>query len=72
MSVDSTVVRAHQHAAKALKKGATGRRKPADHALGRSRRGLSTKAHLASDGRARLLPFTVTTGQAGDAPAFER
>lgn len=44
---------------------------PADHALGRSRGGLSTKVHLAADGRARPLAFTVTAGQAGDAPAFE-
>ncbi|WP_406739481.1 IS5 family transposase [Streptomyces sp. NBC_00853] len=71
VSVDSTVVRAHQHAAGALSKGAAGRREPADHALGRSRGGLSTKVHLAADGRARPLAFTVTAGQAGDAPAFE-
>lgn len=43
---------------------------PADHALGRSRGGLSTKVHLASDGRARPLALVVTAGQAGDAPAF--
>ncbi|MEU5281720.1 IS5 family transposase [Streptomyces asoensis] len=70
VSVDSTVVRAHQHAAGARKK-----RRPApasaDHALGRSRGGLSTKIHLAADGGARPLAFTVTAGQAGDAPAFE-
>ncbi|MEU1577425.1 IS5 family transposase [Streptomyces collinus] len=70
VSVDSTVVRAHQHAAGARKRG-----RPtavsADHALGRSRGGLSTKVHLAADGRARPLAFTVTAGQAGDAPAFE-
>ncbi|WP_406052925.1 IS5 family transposase [Streptomyces virginiae] len=71
VSVDSTVVRAHQHAAGAPQKGAAGRREPADHALGRSRGGLSTKVHLAADGRARPLAFTVTAGQAGDAPAFE-
>ncbi|MCX4546787.1 IS5 family transposase [Streptomyces sp. NBC_01565] len=70
VSVDSTVVRAHQHAAGALK-GAAGRPEPDDHALGRSRGGLSTKVHLAADGRARPLAFTVTGGQAGDAPAFE-
>ncbi|CAM5615202.1 Transposase OS=Streptomyces glaucescens OX=1907 GN=SGLAU_32245 PE=4 SV=1 [Streptomyces glaucescens] len=39
--------------------------------IGRSRGGLSTKVHLAADGRARPLAFTVTAGQAGDAPAFE-
>ncbi|CAL9661241.1 IS5 family transposase ISBli8 [Streptomyces sp. enrichment culture] len=42
-----------------------------DHALGRSRGGLSTKVHLAADGGARPPAFTVTAGQAGDAPAFE-
>ncbi|WP_282790936.1 IS5 family transposase [Streptomyces sp. CC224B] len=71
VSVDSTVVRAHQHAAGARKKGAARPGEPADHALGRSRGGLSTKVHLAADGGARPLAFTVTAGQAGDAPAFE-
>ncbi|MFF5160772.1 IS5 family transposase [Streptomyces sp. NPDC000348] len=71
VSVDSTVVRAHQHAAGAPPKGAARTGEPADHALGRSRGGLSTKVHLAADGRARPLVFTVTAGQAGDAPAFE-
>ncbi|WP_435280146.1 IS5 family transposase [Streptomyces sp. 1222.5] len=70
VSVDSTVVRAHQHAAGALKKGRLAQASP-DHALGRSRGGLSTKVHLAADGRARPLAFSVTAGQAGDAPAFE-
>ncbi|MGI5262316.1 IS5 family transposase [Streptomyces angustmyceticus] len=71
VSVDSTVVRAHQHAAGARKKGAARSGEPADHALGRSRGGLSTKVHLAADGGARPLSFTLTAGQAGDAPAFE-
>ncbi|MFF3985121.1 IS5 family transposase [Streptomyces sp. NPDC001797] len=70
VSVDSTVVRAHQHAAGARKKGRP-TPEPADHALGLSRGGLSTKVHLAADGRARPLAFTITAGQAGDAPAFE-
>ncbi|PJN17374.1 hypothetical protein CG724_17250 [Streptomyces sp. CB02120-2] len=43
---------------------------PHDHALGRSRGGLTTKIHLASDGRCRPLAFILTPGQAGDAPAF--
>ncbi|WTG15513.1 IS5 family transposase [Streptomyces decoyicus] len=72
VSVDSTVVRAHQHAAGALKRGKAERCEPADHALGRSRGGLSTKVHLAADGRARPLAFTLTAGQAGDAPTFEK
>ncbi|MET8666871.1 IS5 family transposase [Streptomyces tendae] len=71
VSVDSTVCRAHQHAAGARKKGAQDRAEPDDHALGRSRGGLSTKVHLASDGRARPLSLRVTRGQAGDAPTFE-
>ncbi|MGY5014305.1 IS5 family transposase [Streptomyces sp. 900105755] len=70
VSVDSTVCRAHQHAAGARKKGLQAS-EPDDHALGRSRGGLSTKVHLASDGHARPLVLRVTAGQAGDAPAFE-
>ncbi|MGY1401326.1 IS5 family transposase [Streptomyces sp. SS10] len=71
VSVDSTVCRAHQHSAGARKRGCPGRSEPDDHALGRSRGGLSTKVHLASDSRARPLSIHVTAGQAGDAPAFE-
>ncbi|MDN3297606.1 IS5 family transposase [Streptomyces ficellus] len=71
VSVDSTVCRAHQHSAGARKRGRPGRSEPEDHALGRSRGGLSTKVHLASDSRARPLGIHVTAGQAGDAPAFE-
>ncbi|MEU2247214.1 IS5 family transposase [Streptomyces sp. NPDC019224] len=69
VSVDSTVCRAHQHSAGARK--GVRRPEPEDHALGRSRGGLSTKIHLASDSRARPLGIYVTAGQAGDAPAFE-
>ncbi|MFI2318370.1 IS5 family transposase [Streptomyces sp. CB00072] len=43
---------------------------PDDHALGRSRGGLTTKIHLAADSRCRPLAFVLTPGQAGDAPAF--
>ncbi|MGW6709178.1 IS5 family transposase [Streptomyces sp. NPDC054956] len=43
---------------------------PADHALGRSRGGLTTKIRLAADSRCRPLAFVLTPGQAGDAPAF--
>ncbi|GAA2485893.1 hypothetical protein GCM10010393_16230 [Streptomyces gobitricini] len=42
---------------------------PNDHALGRSRGGLTTKIHLASDSNYRPLAF-VRPGQACDAPAF--
>ncbi|WP_437097603.1 IS5 family transposase [Streptomyces longwoodensis] len=71
VSVDSTVCRAHQHAAGARKKGLQTKAEPEDHALGRSRGGLSTKVHLASDSHAQPLAVRVTAGQAGDAPAFE-
>ncbi|MFK4196892.1 IS5 family transposase [Streptomyces sp. NPDC033754] len=71
VSVDSTVCRAHQHSAGARKRGRLAGSEPEDHALGRSRGGLSTKVHLASDSRARPLSIHVTGGQAGDAPAFE-
>nr|WP_279345063.1 IS5 family transposase [Streptomyces sp. PBSH9] len=69
VAVDSTVVRAHQHAAGARKKGALVE-EPDHHALGRSRGGLTTKIHLAADSRCRPLAFVITPGQAGDAPAF--
>jgi transposase len=52
-------------------KGASGQAEPGDYALGRSRGGLGTKVHLASDNHARPLTLRVTAGQAGDAPAFE-
>ena len=41
---------------------------PLDHALGRSRGGLSTKIHQLVDGRGRPLVVAVTAGQAGDSP----
>ncbi|WP_447040593.1 IS5 family transposase [Streptomyces sp. DSM 118878] len=68
IAVDSTVVRAHQHAAGA-RQGALAD-EPDHHALGRSCGGLTTKIHLAADGRCRPLAFVLTPGQAGDAPAF--
>ncbi|MFD4692022.1 IS5 family transposase [Streptomyces sp. NPDC058463] len=43
---------------------------PDDHAIGRSRGGLTTKVHLAADGNCRPLTFVLTAGKAGDAPAF--
>ncbi|MEU3408576.1 IS5 family transposase [Streptomyces sp. NPDC006670] len=69
VSVDSTIVRAHQHPAGARKKGAPAG-EPADHAIGCSRGGLTTRIHLASDAHCRPLAFHLTAGQAGDAPAF--
>ncbi|MFB6560770.1 IS5 family transposase [Streptomyces sp. NPDC056400] len=69
VAVDSTIVRAHQHAAGARPQGAPAG-EPADHALGRSRGGPTTKIRLAAEGRCRPLAFVLTPGQAGDAPAF--
>jgi transposase len=43
---------------------------PGDHALGRSRGGLSTKIHQLVDGRGRPLVILIGPGQAGDAPMF--
>ena len=39
-----------------------------DQALGRSRGGLSSKIHMAADAQGRPIRFTVTAGQAHDAP----
>ncbi|GII89768.1 hypothetical protein Ssi03_77580 [Sphaerisporangium siamense] len=78
VGVDSTIVRAHQHAAGARKDATLQaeppggvRTEPADHALGRSRGGLSTKLHLACERGRRLLSLVVTAGQRGDAPQFD-
>ncbi|WP_254648755.1 IS5 family transposase, partial [Streptomyces sp. GbtcB6] len=79
VSVDSTICRAHQHAAGARKRGTTnpGRSRPDglaaepdDHAIGRSRGGLTTKIHLAVDSTFHVLATAITAGQRGDAPLF--
>ncbi len=43
---------------------------PADHGLGRSRGGLTTKLHLACEQGQKPLSFVVTAGQRGDSPQF--
>jgi transposase len=43
---------------------------PADHGLGRSRGGLTTKLHLAVEGGQRPLSVVLTAGQGGDSPQF--
>lgn len=77
VSVDSTVCRAHQHAAGARRDGATQREppggrcpEPADHGLGRSRGGFSTKVHLACEQGRRPLAVVITAGQRAGAPQF--
>ncbi|EFE72294.1 transposase [Streptomyces viridosporus ATCC 14672] len=79
ISVDSTIARAHQHAS-----GARAARTPAgderedpahpvgnDQALGRSRGGLTTKIHLACDGRGLPLTVVVTPGNVNDSIVFD-
>ncbi|GLY68763.1 IS5 family transposase [Amycolatopsis taiwanensis] len=79
VSVDSTINRAHQHAAGArtdsdLQKeppGGVGEPEPDDHALGRSRGGWTTKLHLAIEQGQKPLSVVVTAGQRGDSPQFQ-
>ncbi|MEH0830769.1 IS5 family transposase [Micromonospora sp. CPCC 205739] len=79
VSVDSTLARAHQHAAGArtqpgLQKEPPGgvEDEPADHALGRSRGGWTTKLHLACEQGRKPLSMLLTAGQRGDSPQFTR
>lgn len=44
---------------------------PLDHAIGRSRGGLSTKIDQLVDGRGRPLVIALTRGQAGDSPMLK-
>ena len=66
--IDGTIVRAHQHAAGARHHPSEADRAaniehPPHEALGRSRGGLTTKLHLACDGRGRPLAVVLTPGQ---------
>jgi transposase len=77
VSVDSTIARAHQHAAGARRDGAGQHEppggivpEPADHALGRSRGGLTTKIHLGCEQGQKPLSMVLTAGQRGDSPQF--
>ncbi|MGW5667033.1 IS5 family transposase [Micromonospora sp. NPDC003776] len=79
VSVDSTIARAHQHAAGArtqpeLQKEPPGgvEDEPADHALGRSRGGWTTKLHLACEQGRKPLSMLLTGGQCHDSPQFIR
>ena len=65
VNVDSTICRAHQHAAGARREGLAQQEPPGgvgcepdDHGLGRSRGGWTTKIHLACD-----WPATRTSDQ---------
>ncbi|MGC4749748.1 IS5 family transposase [Micromonospora sp. DT201] len=77
VSVDSMTSRAHQHAAGARRDGHLQKEppggvheEPADHALGRSRGGLTTKTHLACEQGQKVLSIIVTAGHRGDSPQF--
>ena len=77
VSVDSTISRAHQHAAGARnqpQKEPPGgvQAEPADHALGRSRGGWTTKLHLGCEQGQKPLAMLLTAGQRGDSPQFTR
>lgn len=77
LNVDSTIVRAHQHAAGQGKAGpakGTARRhrhRAGRPRLGRSRGGLTTKLHLAVEQGQKPMSMVVTAGQRGDSPQFE-
>ena len=77
ISVDSTICRAHQHAAGARRDGEAQKEppggvqaEPVDHGLGRSRGGWTTKTHLACEQGRKLMAMVVTAGQRGDSPQF--
>ncbi|MFB8778066.1 IS5 family transposase [Streptomyces broussonetiae] len=77
VSVDSTIARAHQHAAGARKKDLQIEPpggvfiEPDDHGLGRSRGGLTTKLHLAVEQAQKPMSLVITAGQRGDSPQFQ-
>jgi transposase len=66
--VDGSVVRAARCAAGGAKRKDPD--EPADHALGRSRGGFSTKIHILCDGHGHPLHFQLTAGQAHEYTAF--
>ncbi|WP_420814497.1 IS5 family transposase [Kineococcus vitellinus] len=75
VAVDSTMVRVHQHGANTSRStppggsdGADEARQNADHAIGRSRGGLTTKTHLAVDGLGRPLAIVLTAGNVNAPP----
>ena len=64
-AIDSTIVRAHQHAA-GVKGGYQNQ-----EALGRSRGGFTTKIHVRTDASGRPLAFELTGGQAHDVKGYD-
>src|SRR4051794_18531951 len=81
VSVDSTVTRVHQHGATLGRTQGAGSSytnpchrpgglEPPDHAIGRSRGGVTCKIHLATDGKGRPLGLVLTGGNAADTSFF--
>jgi len=66
--VDGSVVRAHRCASGALRQNSENDEK---NALGRSQGGYSTKLHLITDSRGRILATTATPGQSHESKEFE-
>ncbi|WP_242442318.1 IS5 family transposase [Streptomyces sp. CB02460] len=78
INIDSTSVRAHQHAAGAPAACVGAGRKKGyaqtamlHEVLGRSRGGFTTKIHLSADGKCRPLSLIITSGQRADCTQFE-
>lgn len=74
VSVDSTICRAHHHAAGARRDSAGQAEppgdEPPDHGLGRSRGGLTSKIHLTAEQGRKAMSLLITAGQHGDSPQF--
>lgn len=78
LNIDSTIARAHQHAAGARRDPGgqvepphgPARAEPADHGLGRSRGGWTTKVHAVAEQGQKLMGMVVTAGHRGDSPQF--
>lgn len=74
LSVDSTINRAHQHAAGARhhpeEQVEPPGPEPTDHGLGRSRGGFTTKIHLACEQGRKPVALVFTAGQRADSPQF--
>lgn len=62
LRIDSTIVKAHPHAAGALRRNGG----QAFEALGRSRGGFTTKLHALVTERGRLVRYVLTGGEAAD------
>ncbi len=63
MSIDATIVKAHQHS--------SGARKGEEAAIGKSVGGHTTKISMVADNMARPVDFVITEGQVHDAVMAE-